>query len=106
LNDAFRTSTDTIGARLALGDLVITRGVAAQGCQFVSRAVEAVRTFADFTPDNDPHGEHDFGAFDLDGKRLNWKVDYFDRAMKWGSPDPADPSVTRRLVTILLAEEY
>ena len=59
LNDALRTRQSPIGSLIASGDLVITRGVADKGTEFVTRAVHAVRTFSDFSPDNDPHGEHD-----------------------------------------------
>jgi hypothetical protein len=106
LNDALRTSPLLIGTRLATGELVITSGVAAKGNEFIDRAVKAVREFSDFNEDNDPYGEHDFGALTLDGVSLNWKIDCYDNALEYGSPDPADPSLTRRILTILLAEEY
>ena len=104
LNDALRT--ESLPAGLALGRIVITRGVADRGSQFVNRAVRAVREFSDFTENNDPYGEHDFGIFEIDGVSLNWKIDYYDLQLKWHSPDPADPTVTRRVLSILLAEEY
>ena len=107
LNDAFRaTVTGLLGPWLLIGDLVVTSGIASRGNDFLNRAVRAVHDFADFTPDNDPYGEHDFGAFDLNGERLNWKIDYYDAAREFGSDDPADRSMTRRVLTILLAEEY
>ena len=87
-------------------ELVITRGVEARGWDFIARALAAVRDFSDFTTANDPYGEHDFGAFDLDGVKLNWKIDCYDRALEYGSPDPGDAEKTRRVLTILLAEEY
>jgi hypothetical protein len=105
LNDAFRTHP-FIGAALTEDELVITPGVADHGNDFIDRAVKMVRQFSNFTGDNDPHGEHDFGSFELDGTELFWKIDYYDRDLKYGSPDPADPAVTRRVLTILLAEEY
>ena len=105
LNDAFRTHP-FIGARLSEDELVITSGVADHGNDFIDRAVTAVRHFSDFTGDNDPHGEHDFGAFEIDGVALFWKIDCYDRWSQWGSPDAADPAVTRRVLTILLADEY
>ena len=105
LNYAFRTQP-FIGAALASDELVITRGVADHGNDFADRAVTAVRRFSNFTEDNDPYGEHDFGSFDLDAVKLFWKIDYYDRKLEYGSPDPADPAVTRRVLTILLAEEY
>lgn len=106
LNDAFRSQPLLIGPALAANRLVVTSGVAAQGSDFIDRAVSAVRRYRNFGPDNDPYGEHDFGIFELDGETLNWKIDYYDRLLEWGSPDPADPAVTRRVLTILLAEEY
>ena len=50
-----------------------------------------------FTDDNDPHGEHDFGAIDEGGVRCFWKIEYYDRATEMGSPDPTDPAVTTRV---------
>jgi hypothetical protein len=106
LNDAFRTQPLIIGPALAGNQIVVTSGVAALGSDFIDRAVSAVRRYRNFGPDNDPYGEHDFGIFELDGQTLNWKIDYYDRLLEWGSPDPADPAVTLRVLTILLVEEY
>ncbi len=97
-NDAFR-------ARPADG-LVLTRGVSDNGPAFVQEALRAVTAFDVFTADNDPHGEHDFGAITIAGTGLFWKIDYYDRSLEYGSPDPADAAVTRRILTIMLAEEY
>jgi hypothetical protein len=105
LNDEFRRDREPMGARIALGDLVITRGVALLGNDFVNRALEAVRSYTDFTPENDPYGEHDFGGFELDGRNLFWKIDCYDRELKRASPDPSDPDFTRRILTVLLADE-
>ncbi len=72
--------------------------------QFAIR--EKVKAFNDFTPDNDPYGEHDFGAFEHEGKRIFWKIDYYAPDMIHGSEDPADPKQTVRVLTIMLASEY
>lgn len=84
----------------------MTRGIAAQGEAFVTKAIDAVRTFSSFTPDNDPHGEHDFGSFTIQGQRLFWKIDAYDQRGHFASPDPSDPNVTLRVLTIMLASEY
>jgi len=68
--------------------------------------IQKVRDFAEFTPDNDPHGEHDFGSFEHDGRRLFWKIDYYSPDMQGGSEDPSDPDETQRVLTIMFAEEY
>jgi Protein of unknown function (DUF3768) len=106
LNDEFRTQRSLIGSAIADDTLVITSGVAAHGNNFIDRAVHAVREYSAFIEDNDPYGEHDFGSFDLDGENLFWKIDYYDPLLDGRSRDPADAAVTRRVLTILLAEEY
>jgi hypothetical protein len=85
---------------------VITPGVAALGPEAVERIIKTIAVFDDFCHANDPHEEHDFGAFDADGKRVFFKIDYFDSTLTVHSPDPSDPAVTKRVITIMLAEEY
>lgn len=106
LNDALRTSTDPALRLIINGQLVVTRGVCQHGDAFLHAAVAAVRAFDDFTPDNDPHGEHDMAFLDVEGERIFFKVDYYDGEMQYHSPDPADAGVTRRVLTIGLAEDY
>jgi len=106
LNDRLRTARDPIAALMMNGSLVITAGIVGEGPAFVVRCVAAVRAFADFTPQNDPHGEHDMAFLTIDGRRIFFKVDYFDRELEYLSPDPADAGVTRRVLTIALADEY
>ena len=62
--------------------------------------------FNEFSNDNDPHSEHDFGAFELEGQKVFWKIDYYSRDLKAGSENPADPMQTCRMLTIMLAEDY
>ena len=100
LNDQFRCFG------LGLGSLMLTAGVHECGAEFVRAAVTAVRTFDGFNPDNDPHGEHDFSAFTLEGQRLFFKIDYYDLNLEGHSPDAANPAQTHRVLTIMLASEY
>ena len=99
LNDAFRRTS--VG-----GTVVITARVEALPSNQRRSILAKVRAFDAFTEDNDPYKEHDFGSIDERGIRCFWKLDYFDRATEFGSPDPADPAVTTRVLTIMLAEEY
>lgn len=100
LNDALRRGD------CRNGKIVITSGVHERGDTFLAQVTKAVSDFTDFTPDNDPHGEHDFGAFEVDGENLFFKLDYYDRDLQWHSTDAADPNVTVRVLTIMLASEY
>jgi len=67
---------------------------------------KALVLYDDFSEDNDPYGEHDFGSFKIEGHKLFWKIDYYAPDMRHGSEDPADPDVTVRVLTIMLASEY
>jgi hypothetical protein len=84
----------------------LTQGVAALGYETYVEILDAVATFDQFTPENDPYGEHDFGALTVGGNRLIWKIDYYDQSETGASPDPTDPTVTKRILTIMLAWEY
>jgi len=99
LNDKFRTT-------MTGGRVMMTAGVDALPSDVKAMVIRRVATFTDFTPDNDPRGEHDFGNFSFAGRKFFFKVDYFDAAMEFGSEDPADPSKTTRVLTIMLSSEY
>ena len=99
LNDIARTAMG-VG-----GKLVQTSGISARPDQ--SNIREKVEKFNNFTPDNDPHGERDFGSFvQPDGEKIFWKIDYYAKDMESGSEDPSDPGQTVRVLTIMLADEY
>jgi Protein of unknown function (DUF3768) len=99
LNDALRKTH-------AGGRVYLTSGVNALPSSERTTVIQKVRDFAEFTADNDPHGEHDFGSFDHAGRKLFWKIDYYARDMDGGSEDPSNPAMTRRVLTIMFAEEY
>jgi hypothetical protein len=84
--------------------VVVSGGVAALPGPVQAAVMAAVQTFADFTPDSD--GEHDCAALAVEGHRVLFTIDYHDMHLRGGSPDPADPGVTRRVLTIMLSEEY
>src|ERR1700730_14442595 len=97
---------DELRQNFAEGLAVMTPGIAALGAEAVARIVKTIAVFDNFCHANDPHEEHDFGAFDADGHTILFKIDYYDESLTYHSPDPADPSVTKRVITIMLAEEY
>ena len=87
-----------------------------------SQVRELIETYDAFDEDNDPHGERDFGTIyqlcdgrwtterprvrDDERERVFWKFDYYDRDLQFGSDDAANPAITRRVLTIMLADEY
>src|SRR5271154_3738720 len=101
-----RALNDELRQHLAGCHAVITPGIAALGQEAVQRIVTTIEVYDDFCHANDPHEEHDFGAFEADGHRVFFKIDCYDKAFACFSPDPADPAVTQRVITITLAEEY
>jgi hypothetical protein len=101
LNDRLRQNLTT-----GIGTAVITTGVAALGDEAIERIVETIAVYDDFCHANDPHEEHDFGAFEADGQVIFFKIDYYDPTITCHSTDPADPNITRRVITIMLADEY
>ncbi|MEM9268982.1 MAG: DUF3768 domain-containing protein [Pseudomonadota bacterium] len=100
LNDRFRTCGE------GQGQLVVTQGVAELGEEATLRIVTAVRQFNAFNEDNDPWGEHDFGALEAEGQKIFWKIDYYDLLLTAHSANAANEGQTRRVLTIMLASEY
>lgn len=88
------------------GLIVVTRGIAALSAQDLAAVIAAVQSFDDFSVANDPYGEHDCAVLEAAGERVIFKIDYFDLAFNGHSVDPADPMLTLRVMTIMLASEY
>jgi hypothetical protein len=98
-----RALNDQLHKTLSGGIAVITPGVAALGPDAVERIVRTIMVYDDFCLANDPHEEHDFGAFDADGRRILFKIDLYEE------PDVKDENgepVVTRVLTIMLVEEY
>jgi hypothetical protein len=104
--DQIRALNDDLRKHFIGGGAVMTPGVAALGRDFVERVVKTLAAFDDFHHDNDPHQEHDAGVFEVDGHVIMFKIDYYDKSLSFHSPNPADPSVTERVITLMLIEEY
>ena len=84
----------------------VTQGVLEMDPEDVGFILKEVRDFRDFTPANDPYGEHDFGKISTWEFEVFWRFDYYDLDLEMASLDPADETVTARVLTIMLAEEY
>lgn len=104
--DRIRALNDDLRKTLLGGGTVITTGIAELGPEAVERLVKTIAVFDDFCHANDPHEEHDFGAFEFEGVRVFFKIDYYDKTLTRHSPNPADPSVTERVITLMRADEY
>lgn len=99
LNDAFRKS-------FSGGKVLLTCGIASLPLVQQNEVINKVKNFNDFTEDNDPYGEHDFGCFDYRGKQIFWKIDLYDLNYEFYSPQPDDETQTNRVLMIMFAEEY
>ena len=98
-NDSFRK-------HLSQGTLVLTQGIRSNTKEDLEAIITKVRTFDTFDENNDPYGERDFGAFDYKGRKVFWKIDYYDREFLYLSPDVSNPRLTNKVMTIMYAEEY
>ncbi len=99
LNDNFRKT-------FTGGQVLLTAGIDSMSMDDKANILSKVRNFNDFTEDNDPYGEHDFGSFDYKGNKIFFKIDYYDLNYEFMSKNPANPDITNRVLSIMLAEEY
>jgi hypothetical protein len=103
---AIRQANDTLRRTFLTGNVMLTQGIRALPEPTVAKILDAVQSFDSFDQGNDPHGEHDYGRLQVNGETVCWKIDYFDADLRYGSENPADPSITRRVMTIMLVSEY
>lgn len=98
-NDDFRK-------HLSKGTLVLTSGIRSNTSEDIKGIITKVRNFEKFDESNDPYNEHDFGTFDYKGKKIFWKIDYYDTKFLYFSPNVSNPRVTNRVLTVMYADEY
>ena len=101
-----RRLNDDLRCRGIGGTVLVSAGLHALGPATVSEVLRLVGQFDAFIPENDPHGEHDCAAMQVGTQRVLWKIDYYDGNLQHHSQDPANPEVTKRVLTVMLAEEY
>lgn len=102
LNDEFRADCFHNEYKMA----VLTAGVNALPTLTQLKAIDRTMSYNDFTPENDPWDEHDFGIVYADGYKFFWKIDYYDNKLEYMSVNPANTKRTVRCLTLMLQEEW
>ena len=109
-NDQFRKELPNI--KSIQGRLMFTQGIQsltdtdAEPAKHLLELFKIIREYDEFSNDNDPHGEHDFGAFMFQEQKCFWKIDYYALDLKHGAEDPSDLKQCMRVLTVMLASEY
>ena len=104
--DKIRQLNDTFRRTLVGANVMLTLGIRMKSEKEVAEILDRVRTFNDFNKSNDPYGEHDCASFDYHGDRIIWKIDYYDQNHEFLSDNPAVPTITNRVLTIMTGAEY
>lgn len=121
--DAIRRLNDAARERPGIASIAnVTAGFHALPDADRFAALAAIVSFSKFDGNNDPCGEHDFGAVyrlpsggwtqdrpnddNAIAETVFWKVDYYDSTLTYGSEEPWDDRQTKRVLTIMLAGEY
>lgn len=99
LNDEARRSFKNV-------QVMLTLGIRMKSEKEVAEILERVRTFNDFNKNNDVYGEHDYLSFDYKGEKIIAKIDYYDQNYRYISKNPADPTMTNRVLTIMTGSEW
>lgn len=105
INDEFRKKATT-GLIRPQDRFVVTPSIIALEDEHRVELVKLVSEYSDFSEDNDPYGEHDFGVIRFNGEKYYWKIDYYDKTMTYLSDDPTDESKTNRVLTLMHSSEY
>lgn len=106
MTNAIQRLNDSLRKTFTGGRVMLTAGINALPADDVAVILSRVRSFNEFTTANDPYNEHDMASFEYKGQRIFWKIDYYDRNLRYLSEDPTDVSKTIRVLTIMCAEEY
>ncbi|ARU03215.1 DUF3768 domain-containing protein [Yoonia vestfoldensis] len=91
-----------------VGRMHVTRSLAEAEDGFMAEAVKATGEFDTFEAENDPDGCHDFGAVDIRGQKVFWKIDLYeaDSDFRYGAETPDNPATTVRVLTIMMASDW
>ncbi len=101
-----RDLNDNLRCTFSGGQIMLTAGIDSLPQDIQARVFKTIQEFDGFSEDCDPYGTHEFGSVEVDSKNVWFKIDTYDQNHEYHSPDAADPTVTKRVMTILLPEEY
>ena len=102
LNDQLRQNLFTPG----LNRVFVSAAVSSLPYLERARLLDRVQKFNDFNESNDAYQEHDFSRIEHNGITYFWKIDYYNKTMDAGSENPADETITIRVLTIMRSDEY
>ncbi len=110
-NDAFRrhvclNAPYPDGMPALEGRLVVTAALQGEGLSFALDCMWWIGRVEQFGEENDPEGHHDFGAVEVRGRKVFWKIDAYDSDYAYGSEDPSDPAQTARVLTIMFPSDW
>lgn len=106
INDQFRKNLGLSYHSDIPGMYMMTPGIKNLESDTQIEIIKQIREFNQFSGDNDPYEEHDFGSLIVENKKIFWKIDYYDKSYRYGSDDPSDLKKTNRVLTVMLACEY
>ena len=109
-NDAFRKFAcfGTAPTIAIPGRMHVTRSLMEAEDGFMDEAVKATGEFEVFESENDPDGCHDFGAVDIRGQKVFWKIDLYeaDSDFCYGAETPDNLATSMRVLTIMMASDW
>lgn len=104
--ERIRALNDILRRHHVGGKIMLSRQLVERGADTIRAVLLAIQQVVEFNEDNDPYGEHDFGSVVVNGDRLFWKIDYYDRLLMSQAVDPANPIECTRVMTVMYAWEY
>ena len=105
LNDRVRQGLDRT-AKIVFSYALSAKFFAGNGALAILAQASIMKAIRHHLFEQDAHGERDFGQIEFRGERIWFKIDYYDYDLEYGSEDPSDASVTKRVMTIMLPEDY
>lgn len=88
------------------GEIVYSSGMSIFSNCDLFQIMRAISFYDGFNENNNPYLEKDFGIINFKNYKIIWKIDYYDTELKYHSSAPYDSTKTRRVMTVMLSDEY